>query len=57
MASPMIADLGYEPKTKLLSVDIIEPNEEVANKLGLKNKLREYFDFSGVPIQIYFRQK
>ena len=37
--SSKILDLGYEPKTKLLSVDIIEPNEEIANKLGLKNKL------------------
>ena len=38
--SSKILDLGYEPKTKLLSVDIIEPNEEIANKLGLKNKLK-----------------
>lgn len=38
--SSKILDLGYEPKTKLLSVDIIEPNEEVANKLGLNNKLK-----------------
>jgi GTPase len=26
-------------------------------KRFLENKLREHFDFSGVPIQIYFRQK
>lgn len=38
--SSKILDLGYEPKTKLLGVDIIEPNEEVANKLGLNNKLK-----------------
>ncbi|MGE8377933.1 MAG: hypothetical protein ACN6PN_06260, partial [Sphingobacterium sp.] len=23
----------------------------------VENKLREHFDFTGVPIQIYFRQK
>lgn len=38
--SSKILDLGYEPKTKLLGVDIIEPNEEVAEKLGLNNKLK-----------------
>jgi DNA-binding GntR family transcriptional regulator len=35
-----ILDLGYEPKTKLLSADIIEPNSEVAKNLGLNNKLK-----------------
>lgn len=38
--SSKILDLGYEPKTKLLGVDIIEPNEEIANNLGLNSKLK-----------------
>ena len=37
--SSKILDLGYEPKTKLLSVDIKTPNEEVAKILGLNDKL------------------
>lgn len=35
-----ILDLGYEPKTKLLNADIIEPSVEVAKQLGLNNKLK-----------------
>ena len=38
--SSKILDLGYEPKTKLLSVDIIEPTEEVSNILGLNGNLK-----------------
>lgn len=34
-----ILDLGYEPSTKLLSADIIEPSDEVAQNLGLNKKL------------------
>jgi len=37
--SQKILDLGYEPKTKLISADIIEPSDEVAQKLGLNKKL------------------
>lgn len=35
-----ILDLGYEPKTKLLAVDIIEANAEVAFNLGINTKLK-----------------
>lgn len=35
-----IQDLGYEPKTKLLSADIIEPSNDVAKNLGLNKKLK-----------------
>ena len=35
-----ILDLGYEPKTELLSADIIEPSVDVAEQLGLTNKLK-----------------
>jgi DNA-binding GntR family transcriptional regulator len=35
-----ILDLGYEPKTKLLSVDIIEPNDEISNALDLNKNLK-----------------
>lgn len=38
--SSKILDLGYEPKTKLLSADIIEPSEEIAKNLGINNKLK-----------------
>ena len=38
--SQKIIDLGYEPKTKLLSVDIIEPSTEVAKNLSLNKKLK-----------------
>lgn len=38
--SSKILDLGYEPKTKLLSADILEPSIEVAKQLGLNNKLK-----------------
>jgi len=38
--SQKIIDLGYEPKTKLLSADIIEPNDEIAKQLGLNKKLK-----------------
>jgi len=34
-----ILDLGYEPTTEVLSVDIIEPSLEVAKNLGLNKKL------------------
>ena len=34
-----ILDLGYEPKTKFLGADIIEPSIEVAKKLGLNKNL------------------
>lgn len=35
-----ILDLGYEPKTELLSADIIKPNKEIADKLGLNSNLK-----------------
>ena len=35
-----ILDLGYEPKTKLLSADIIEASGDVALNLNLSNKLK-----------------
>lgn len=38
--SQKIQDLGYEPKSKLLSADIIEPSAEVASKLALNSKLK-----------------
>lgn len=38
--SQKIQDLGYEPKTKLLSADIVEPTVEVAKSLGLNSKLK-----------------
>jgi len=38
--SSKILDLGYEPKTTLLAVDIIEASEEVALNLGLNSKLK-----------------
>lgn len=38
--SSKILDLGYEPKTELLSVDIIEANEDVAFNLGINTKLK-----------------
>jgi len=38
--SQKIQDLGYEPKTKLLSADIIEPSNDVAKNLGLNKKLK-----------------
>ncbi len=37
--SSKILDLGYEPKTKLLSADIKKPTEDVAKNLGLNSKL------------------
>ncbi|RXK04009.1 hypothetical protein CRV02_02110 [Arcobacter sp. CECT 8989] len=37
--SQKILDLGYEPKTKLLSADIITPSDEVAQNLGINKKL------------------
>ncbi|MBU3015043.1 GntR family transcriptional regulator [Poseidonibacter lekithochrous] len=37
--SQRILDLGYEPTTEVLNVDIIEPNAEVAKKLGLNKNL------------------
>ncbi|UTJ05080.1 GntR family transcriptional regulator [Arcobacter roscoffensis] len=38
--SSKILDLGYEPKTKLLSANIVEPSEDVINNLGLSKKLK-----------------
>ncbi|MGA1939228.1 GntR family transcriptional regulator [Arcobacter sp. YIC-310] len=38
--SSKILDLGYEPKTKLLSANIIEPNEDIAKNLNLSKKLK-----------------
>ena len=38
--SSKILDLGYEPKTKLLSADIIEAKGDVAQNLKLSNKLK-----------------
>lgn len=38
--SSKILDLGYEPKTKLLSADIIEATGDVAKNLNLNNKLK-----------------
>lgn len=38
--SQKIQDLGYEPKTKLLSADIIEPSSDVAKNLGINKKLK-----------------
>ena len=38
--SQKIMDLGYEPKTKLLSADIITPTEDIAKKLALNEKLK-----------------
>lgn len=38
--SQKILDLGYEPKTKLISADIVEPSEEVAKNLGINQKLK-----------------
>ncbi|MFK2821607.1 GntR family transcriptional regulator [Arcobacter sp. YIC-80] len=38
--SSKILDLGYEPKTKLLSSNIIEPNEDIAKNLNLSKKLK-----------------
>jgi DNA-binding GntR family transcriptional regulator len=35
-----ILDLGYEPKTKLLSADIIEPSEDIAMNLGINTNLK-----------------
>ncbi|WP_419774003.1 GntR family transcriptional regulator [Halarcobacter sp.] len=37
--SQKILDLGYEPKTKLLSADIITPSDDVARNLGINKKL------------------
>lgn len=37
--SQKIIDLGYEPKTKLLSANIIKPNEEIAKNLQLNKNL------------------
>ncbi len=37
--SSMILDLGYEPKTKLLSANIIKPTDEIAQALGLSKEL------------------
>jgi len=37
--SSKIMDLGYEPKTKLISADIIEPSDDVAKNLGINKKL------------------
>ena len=38
--SSKILDLGYEPKTTLLGVDIIEASEDVARNLGINTKLK-----------------
>lgn len=38
--SSKILDLGYEPKTKFLGVDIIEPTNEIAQNLGLNKNLK-----------------
>jgi len=38
--SSKILDLGYEPKTELLSADIIEPTVDVAKNLALNSKLK-----------------
>ncbi|QDF28884.1 GntR family transcriptional regulator [Halarcobacter anaerophilus] len=38
--SQKILDLGYEPKTKLISADIIEPTDDIAKNLGLSKKLK-----------------
>lgn len=38
--SSKILDLGYEPKTKLLSANIIEPNEDITKNLNLNKKLK-----------------
>jgi DNA-binding GntR family transcriptional regulator len=38
--SSKIINLGYEPKTKILEVGIVEPNKEVATALGLNSKLK-----------------
>jgi DNA-binding GntR family transcriptional regulator len=38
--SSKILDLGYEPKTTLLGVDIIEASEDVAKNLGINTKLK-----------------
>ncbi len=35
-----ILDLGYEPKTKFLSADVIEPSNDVAINLGLNKNLK-----------------
>jgi len=35
-----ILDLGYEPKTELLSADVIKPSEDVAKNLGLNSNLK-----------------
>jgi DNA-binding GntR family transcriptional regulator len=35
-----ILDLGYEPKTELLNIDIIQSNEQIASNLGLKTGLK-----------------
>ena len=35
-----ILDLGYEPKTKFLGADIIEPTIEIAQNLGLNKNLK-----------------
>ncbi|RXJ70323.1 hypothetical protein CRV08_01800 [Halarcobacter ebronensis] len=37
--SQKIMDLGYEPKTKLLSADIVKPSEYIAKQLGLNSKV------------------
>ena len=37
--SQKILDLGYEPNTKLISADIVEPPEDVAKALGLNSNL------------------
>lgn len=38
--SSKIADLGYTPKTKLLHVDIVEANKQIAKKLNLSTKTK-----------------
>ena len=38
--SSKIMDLGFEPKTKLLSADVVEPSDEVAKQLGLNSNLK-----------------
>lgn len=40
--SSRILDLGYEPKTKLLAVNIIESYGEIAENLDLKNGLKVF---------------
>lgn len=38
--SSRILELGYAPKTKLLSVQVVTPTAQVAQKLGLNTKLK-----------------